>query len=354
MKIKLLVSVFLLAFLHSFSQDSLNMKSHYHWEDQTLYYNTYFGINQYYNEIWGWADTTNGKEYAIMGAADGTYFFDVSNIDSCYMVDYIPAKDRADIHRDYKTFGDYVYMVADEGDNSLQIYDMTTLPDSVTLAYDSNEFVIRSHNIYIDEGVLYIVTPAIVGGGGPNGFRMLNLNADPISPTFIADHQLPTGQGNHIHDLYVRDSIAYCSNGNSGLFIYDVSETDSIEYISSMETYSEQGYNHNSWMTDDGNTLFFTDETLGMGIKSMDISDLQDLQVTNIFRSNAGAMAHNVLVKGDSLYVSYYHDGVVVFDITDPSNPVSVASYDTYEELNGYDDYQGAWAYIHTYPQELC
>lgn len=335
----LLLSVYSVAIV---AQDSLYMKKNYHWNDNSLYFNTFFGIKQYFNEIWGWANPTTGKEYAIMGAADGTYFFDVTNVDSCYMIDYIPAKDRATIHRDYKTYGDYVYMVADEGDNSLQIFDMTSLPDSVTLAYDSNQFVINSHNIFIDEGILYMVSPG-VSGGGPNGFRMLDLTGNPANPTLWGDFILPNGHGTHVHDIYVRDSILYASNGNSGLFIYDVTDPDSVKYLASMETYAEQGYNHNSWMTDDGNTLYFTDEDLGMGVKAMDISDLQNLSIEKVFRSHAGAMAHNALVKGDSLYVSYYHDGVYVFDITDPHNPVAVAYYDTFDEQNGYTNYQGAW-----------
>lgn len=343
MKNYTLLSLFLAFSFLAKAQDSLYMKKHFQWKDETLYFNTYFGIKQYYNEIWGWANPNTGEEFAVIGAADGTYFFDVTNPDSCYMADYVPAKDRAEIHRDYKTYGNYVYMVADEGNNSLQIYDMTTLPDTATLVYDSDTFVINSHNIFIDEGILYMVTPNIPGGGGPNGLRLLDLAADPTNPTLLADFILPPGQGSHVHDLYVRDSIAYTSNGNAGLFIYDMSDPNNGQYIASMETYTEQGYNHNSWMSDDGSTLYFTDETLGMGVKALDISDLQNLNVATIFRSNVGAMAHNALVKGDSLYVSYYHDGVYVFDITDPTNPVAVAYYDTFEEQTGYNDYQGAW-----------
>lgn len=37
--------------------------------------------------------------------------------------------------------------------------------------------------------------------------------------------------------------------------------------------------------------------------------------------------AHNVIVDGDKVYVSWYSDGVLVIDISDPYNPVEVARY---------------------------
>ena len=36
---------------------------------------------------------------------------------------------------------------------------------------------------------------------------------------------------------------------------------------------------------------------------------------------------HNVLVEGDNAYLSWYADGVLVLDISDPYNPVEVARY---------------------------
>ena len=213
----------------SIAQDSLNMRQNYNWNDTSLasydgWYNDSTML-QYFNEIWGWHNPVDNKEYAVIGTLDGTYIFDVSNPNSTYEADYIPAKDRADIHRDFKTYGNYLYSVADEGNNALQIIDMSYLPDSASLVYQSTEFVIQSHNIFIDEttGVLYLVSPS-APGGGPSGFRMLDIKTDSEKPILIADFDLPFSHGNHIHDLFVRDNKAYCSNGNSGFFIYDVSD----------------------------------------------------------------------------------------------------------------------------------
>lgn len=347
-KLLLLISIALLSQI-TFSQDSLNMTLKYNWNDTSLYYNTYWNANshnpkmrQYFNEIWGWHNPVDDREYAVIGVADGTYIFDVSNTDSCYVSDYIPGKDRADIHRDFKTYGNYLYGVADEGNGSLQIIDMSTLPNSATLVYDNDSLVRQSHNIFIDNGVLYMVSPK-TPNGNISGLRMLDIATNPTNPTIIADFSLPIGHGTHVHDLYVRDNIAYCSNGTAGFYIYDVSNPNNVLTLNSIATYDEQGYNHNSWLSDDGNTLFFADETHGMGIKSYDISDINNISLNTIFRSHVGAIPHNHFVKGDSLYVSYYHDGVYVFNIEDPKCPYVTAYYDTYEEKHGYYSYQGAW-----------
>ena len=345
-KLILLISVSIIS-ISTIAQDSLNMRLNYNWFDTTLPYNNYWAkdgenMRQYYNEIWGWHNPVDNREYGVIGVFDGTHIFDVTNPDSVYEADYIPAKDRADIHRDFKTYGNYLYGVADEGNNALQIIDMSYLPDSASLVYESTEFVIQSHNIYIDEGILYMVSPTLTLGN-VSGFRMLDIATDPENPILLGDFDLPFGHGNHIHDLFVRDKKAYCSNGNSGFFIYDVADPNNVSFLASIESYSEQGYNHNGWLSEDSKTLFFTDETHGMGIKSFDISDLNNIEENVIFRSHVGAIVHNVFVHGDSLYASYYHDGVYVYNIEDPKCPYEVAYYDTYEEPDGYHSYQGAW-----------
>ena len=46
---------------------------------------------------------------------------------------------------------DYLYVVCDEGSSStLQIIDVSNLPNSVNTVYDSNQLFTKSHNIFID------------------------------------------------------------------------------------------------------------------------------------------------------------------------------------------------------------
>ena len=53
-------------------------------------------------------------------------------------------------------------------------------------------------------------------------------------------------------------------------------------------------------------------------------------------------MAHNGIIKGNLLYISYYHDGLRIFDISDPYNPNQIVYYDTYTP-SSYNSYKRAW-----------
>ncbi len=341
---KLLIIMLLAGPANLFAQDSLNMELLYRWDDANVWESQKWGdIWQQYNEIWGYADESDGNEYAIIGSAAGTYIFNVTDPANTQMVDFKEGKDTAEIHRDFKTYGHYLYGVADEGESSLQIFDLSFLPDSMHKVYDSDQFVIRSHNMFIDStnGRLYLCTPAIAFAS--SSLRVLDIATDPENPTLLGDLNLVSAQGSHVHDLFIRDNIAYCSNGHAGLFMFDVADPANITLKASLTSYADQDYNHSSWMSDDSQVLYFVDEKHGMGIKAYDVSDLNNLQPLNLFRSNVGSMPHNVFVQGNKLFVSYYHDGVWIFDITDPLNPTTIGYYDTFEEPNGYDSYQGCW-----------
>ena len=51
---------------------------------------------------------------------------------------------------------------------------------------------------------------------------------------------------------------------------------------------------------------------------------------------------HNVFVLGDYAHISYYEDGYVVLDISNPMNPQFAGQYDTYPGAGG-GTYNGAW-----------
>ena len=56
---------------------------------------------------------------------------------------------------------------------------------------------------------------------------------------------------------------------------------------------------------------------------------------------------HNPFIRGDYLFCSYYHDGIQVFDVSDPLNPFTAAYYDTNPTDTAYSGFEGNWG---TYP----
>jgi hypothetical protein len=68
------------------------------------------------------------------------------------------------------------------------------------------------------------------------------------------------------------------------------------------------------------------------------------LEVTGTItaQSTTNQIPHNALSRGNYLYVSYYYDGLQVFDMTNPEAPVRAFYYDSSPIPNN-SSYQGAW-----------
>jgi len=84
------------------------------------------------NDVWGYTDTSNGKEYAIVGLRDGISIVDVTQPDTIQEVAQIGGP--FSIWRDIKTYGKYAYVVHDFSNDTSQgllIIDLSNLPLSV-------------------------------------------------------------------------------------------------------------------------------------------------------------------------------------------------------------------------------
>ncbi len=295
-----------------------------------------------YNEVWGYTDC-NGNEYGIFGSSAFIHFFDVTDPANIVHIDSF-AGGSTTVWRDMKTYENFAYSVCDSCDEGLMVFDLSGLPEAVTLVQQNTDFFGRSHNIFVDEeqGRLYAVGTNTNSGG----IHIFDLTDDPGNPVLLSEPELP---GGYVHDINVVNNIAYASSGNNGLYVYDFTDPVNFTTLGTLTEYPEQGYNHSSWPTADGTTLIMADETHDRGLKTLDISDLSDITVQDVFRSEisapeiTGSIAHNPFIRGNYAFVSYYHDGLQVFDLSDPENVVQVAGYDTETDHDSYAGFTGLW-----------
>ena len=345
---KLLVLLCLISSLSSLAQVQLNMPLLSNWDnDQLPAYN-----NISFNEIWGYSDNS-GNEFAILGSLRGTRFFDITGAlaSNPAPISYFVGRDTAanGVNRDYKTYGHYLYGVCDQGNASLQIFDLSSLPAGVVKVSDNQNIVKTCHTIFIEHDRIYF-SGSRDSSGTPHALVVASL-ADPLNPTVISVLDPPAFS--YVHAAFVRNDTVFLSCGNAGMFVYDYRDPAHPQLIQSFTNYDQQGYNHSAWVSEDGQYLVFTDETHGSGVKLYDISDLSNPILKSIFRSNllgivdslgaAGSIAHNPYIMGRKAFVSYYHDGVQVFDFTDPRHPVRSAYFDTEPLNDNYAGYGGAW-----------
>ncbi len=302
---------------------------------------------QTFNDIWGW-EGTKGREYAIMGGKAFTYFIDITKPRDPHLVAKKPGRGSRGIHRDYATYQHYCYAVTDEPPGALRIYDLQYLPDSVPLVYDSQEYAAYVHNVFREGKKLYLASNnkqqldapmTVLGLEDPEEPVLLNhLNPTAFKPSLSLDN---------VHDVYVRNDTVYASAETKGLFIFDYSDPRNPELISKLKQYPFQGYNHSAWLTADGQTMVMADETHGQPLKVYDVSAPMNLVFKNTMGVNSDrrSIPHNPIIKDDLAYVSYYHNGLQIFDISNPDKPERILQGETFPQYqkDTFRGYQGCW-----------
>lgn len=288
-----------------------------------------------YNDCWGFV--VNGEEYAVIGSSIGSHIIHIPLNGAFREVAYIAGDgpNTFAIHRDYAVYGDYLYAVCDQAPASLQIIDISGLPEQATVVRSTTEFFTTAHNITADActGKLY------VSGHSNGAMVVLDASERPSDPVLLNNFNLL----DYVHDVYVRCDTAYLSAAFQGLFVFEFSDATQPQAIGTLETYPDQGYNHSGWLNESGDLFVFADETQGMQLKVCDVSDPSQIEVLSLLSSGGAphTTPHNVVIEGDLVYVSYYFDGLQVFDVSDPLNPLRVGWYRTYQ--GDLIDFRGAW-----------
>mgnify|MGYP002397399305 FL=1 len=295
------------------------------------------------NDIWGYV--RNGQEFAIVGSRSAINFFNVSDCANPVSVAVIEDGNTV-IWRDFKTYGDYAYGVCDGNSTTcnrgLEIFRLSDYSWFRTTAFFS-----RAHNIFIENGRLY----AAGTNTRSNGLIILDIATNPESPSLLASMILPDG---YVHDVFVRNDTAYASHGYNGYTVYDFTDLSDTSNPASFIIGSIQetnGYNHSSWIHPHDHYAFIAEEVpLGKPMYVYDLADPANPHIVHTFKNPLEQIAtnnvpHNPFVKDDILYIAHYHDGLQIYDVTDPLDPIRIGFYDTYPQNNGlgYSGYHGAW-----------
>ncbi|MGI9627393.1 MAG: choice-of-anchor B family protein, partial [Longimicrobiales bacterium] len=233
------------------------------------------------NDVWGWTDPQNGREYAIVGRTDGTAFIDITDPARPVYLGNLPKTEgsRGNSWRDVKVYDNHAYVVADgAGDHGMQVFDLTRLRNvtnaPTTFDVDAHyDGIASAHNIVINEATGYAYAVGANSGGETcgGGLHMIDIN-QPTQPTFIGCFSdTTTGQAGtgYSHDAmcivydgpdteHQGKEVCFGSNENA-LSIADLSDKENPAQIASA-TYPSVAYAHQGWISEDHRFFFMNDE----------------------------------------------------------------------------------------------
>ena len=303
------------------------------------------------NDVWGYVDST-GTEYALVGMQNGFSVVNLSDPANPTESFFIPGTQST--WRDIKVWDHYAYVTTDEGNDGLLIVDLNDM-SGATFIYSNNDnsgnfMFSKAHNLFIDEYGKAYIFGGDVGGSLENNAGVLILDVTEVSleqENIVLPEILGLFDNFYLHDGMARGDTLWGSAVYEGkFFAIDVSNpSEPVIFNDSLAFHqTPNAFTHNCWISDDGNFLFTTDEQSGAYIAAYDVSDLSNIEEIDRIRSSpeiATVVPHNAHVYGNFLVTSYYRDGIVIHDISNPSNMVEVGHYDAYS--GGGDGMDGSW-----------
>ncbi len=318
------------------------------------------------NDVWGWTDSVTGKEYALMGLANGTGFVDISDPTTPVYLGKLPTHTVATIWRDIKVYGDYAFIVSEADGHGMQVFDLARLRDvaptqgPVTFTEDAHYGRVgQSHNVAINEETgLAIIVGNRESEGCAGGLHLVDVTT-PLNPTFAGcfdadgythDVQCVTYHGPDAD--YTGHEICFASNEDT-VTIVDVTDRENTVEIS-QALYPNPAYTHQGWLTEDQRYFIGNDELdeqrFGNNTRTLifDVSDLDSPEFLAPHLSDYPSIDHNLYVRGDAIYEANYRIGLRVLDASDVAEGgmEEVAYFDTFPTDNS-NQFGGAWS---TYP----
>ena len=305
-----------------------------------------------YSACWSYIHG-DGREYAAIGATNGTAIYNVTDPYAVYRVAYVPGPNSP--WREMKSYRNWIYIVT-EGSGAgtgLQIVRMTN-PEAPVLAATYTTNFVTAHTVSIDTARALLIcngtrNPLPGGGAQATGMRILSI-ANPEAPVEVGwwpGGSLPVSSALYVHDCVPVGNRIFAASINSG--IQRVLDFTNPAAVTEIRSWTYPGaFTHNCWPDSSGEWLYVTDEVNGEPLKIFRIADVMNPVETNGITSNPQAIVHNAHVKGRELYLSNYTEGIRILDLEDPAHPAEFGWADSYPGPSG--GYGGVWEVCPFFP----
>jgi hypothetical protein len=172
---------------------------------------------------------------------------------------------------------------------------------------------------------------------------------NPVSPRWVRN--IVSTVGGTVHEVTAQFGLLYTANifDNSSAEIFDVSRIgEPGNPVTFLGVAFPGGWAHTTWPTepmDNGHFMAVAREQSGSPnpLSFWNVANPASPQLAwqMDLREPGGCCVHQVVIRGNYMYTSWYTAGVYVHDISDPYNPVQLGHYDTFTGPPA--GYNGAW-----------
>lgn len=299
----------------------------------------------------GWAITQNGRQYAYIGHYgnnNGIHIVDITDPASPFLVSNFKSASGWNDFRDVelvqrgsrRTFG----LFSSDIGGGLVIANVSNPanPVEVFRITSANGGTNNVHTLSVDGNYLY------EADSRTSTIRVFDIT-NPANPIWLRNIVSSTEA---VHEVTALNGRLYAAGifNNPRVEIYDISQIGNLSVpVTKLGTILSGTRAHTAWPTEDGKFVAIAHEKEGGDLSFWDVSNPANPQFawSITLPTTQAYCVHQVMIKGNRLYASWYQAGIRVYDITDRYNPVLLGDYDTFPgAVSGYNGAWGVYPYL--------
>jgi hypothetical protein len=299
--------------------------------------------NVHTSDLWPWTGR-DGRDYALVGTWGGdgwAYVFDITDLGAIVKTDSVKVDARTINDVTVSPDGRYGVLSREGASNRVNgvvILDLANPAHPVVASTFEQELTGGVHNVFATNDYLFAIS---------NGDKYVIIDVRDIrNPRYVSEYNHPNSR---VHDVWVRDGIAYSSEWGTGVVAVDVGNGrwgGTIERPRLIATYpTTSGATHEIYPYVQPSTgkvyLFLGDEIMNRQGRVWEGTDYRQSMTTpgGVAQTSAGYThiidftdperpqnvaryhqeefgSHDIIVEDDVLYQAYYDGGVRIVDVS--------------------------------------
>ncbi|NMO22690.1 hypothetical protein HPC49_41975 [Pyxidicoccus fallax] len=220
--------------------------------------------------------------------------------------------------------GDALYVAS--ADTGLLVFDISDPGNPVFLRSMPTGGPIDVHTVLVDGDRLYAMSPS------PNRETLIFDVTTPRQPVLLTRHVLNVP--GYPHDAFVFGDRLYVSHLQGGYQVLDVKDPAKVRNLGSYAFPGTMAHHSAVGRFGEHTLAFEGGERMGAHLRVLKVDDPTNIVKVGEFSLRDVTSIHNILLVGTRLYIAWYHEGVRVLDVSNPTKPKQVAHFNTFHDTD--------------------